>query len=91
MFCRTFENFVLLIHKNKQNEKLVSIYCEEIWKGKYVTVVKWEHIVKKIEDFENHRRFILRCLGKGITPVILKQEHHQYTQCLKLLEKLKDN
>ena len=32
----------------------------------------WEHHVKKLADFKNHRRFTLRCISEKITPVSLK-------------------
>ena len=33
---------------------------------------KWEHLVEKIMDFENHIMFTLRCLKKDITQLSLK-------------------
>ena len=30
----------------------------------------------KICDYKNHRRFSLRCLGKGITPVSIKLKNN---------------
>ena len=33
---------------------------------------KLERAVLKISDYKNHRRFSLRCLGKGVIPVSLK-------------------
>ena len=33
---------------------------------------KWEHLVKKITDFENHRKFTLGCFSKDITQVSIK-------------------
>ena len=33
---------------------------------------EWEHLVRKIMDFSNHRRFMLRCLGAGITPISVR-------------------
>ena len=33
---------------------------------------KWEHHVKKLADFKNHRRFTMRCISQKITPVSLK-------------------
>ena len=32
----------------------------------------WEHHVKKLANFKNHRRFTLRCISQKITPVSLK-------------------
>ena len=33
---------------------------------------KWEKMEGKVSDFKNHRRFSLRCLSQGVTPVSLK-------------------
>ena len=32
----------------------------------------WEKMEGKVSDFKNHRRFLLRCLSHGVTPVSLK-------------------
>ena len=34
----------------------------------------------KICDYENHRRFSLRCLGNGIIPVSIRLKNHVRTQ-----------
>ena len=36
------------------------------------TFRKWERTEKKMADFKNHRRFLLRCLDNNIIPVSLK-------------------
>ena len=46
-------------------------------KGKYgeesVKLLRlWEFTVKKMADHRNHRRFTLRCIKAGITPVSCK-------------------
>ena len=33
---------------------------------------RWEQLEKKIADYCNHRRFMLRCLGQKITPTSLR-------------------
>ena len=33
---------------------------------------QWEKLVVKMADFQNHRRFTLRCLSKGIIPVSIR-------------------
>ena len=33
---------------------------------------KLEKTVLKISDYKNHRRFLVRCLSKGVIPVSLK-------------------
>ena len=37
---------------------------------------RWEHHEKKLADFNNHRRFPLRCLSKKITPVSLSLKNN---------------
>ena len=34
-----------------------------------ILLQKWEGLVRKEAGFVNHKRFTLRCLGAGITPV----------------------
>ena len=34
----------------------------------------------KMCDYENHRRFLLRCLGNGIIPVSIRLKNHVRTQ-----------
>ena len=36
------------------------------------SIRKWEIIVKKMADYRNHRRFMLRCIKASITPVSCK-------------------
>ena len=36
------------------------------------SIRKWEVTVKKMADFRNHRRFMLRCIKASITPVNCK-------------------
>ena len=36
------------------------------------TFRKWEIIVKKMADYRNHRRFMLKCIKASITPVSCK-------------------
>ena len=33
---------------------------------------KWEITIKKMVDYRNHRRFMLKCIKSGITPVSCK-------------------
>ena len=33
---------------------------------------RWEKLEMKVSDFQNHRRFTLRCLSKDLTPVSIK-------------------
>ena len=36
------------------------------------SIRKWEITVKKMADYRNHRRFMLRCIKASITPVSCK-------------------
>ena len=36
------------------------------------TFRQWEKLEIKMAEFKNHRRFTLRCLSKGLTPVSIK-------------------
>ena len=47
--------------------------------------------MKKIVDFENHWRFRLNCLGKGITLVSIKQDTIRTPKNVDNIIKLKDN
>ena len=48
--------------------KLISEYGQES-----VRILRqWGKLEMKMADFKNHRRFTLKCLSKGITPVIFK-------------------
>ena len=48
--------------------KLISEYGQES-----VRILRqWEKLEMKMVDFQNHRRFTLRCLSKGITQVSIK-------------------
>ena len=46
--------------------------CQEYGKESLAIFRKWENLNMKICNYQNHRRFSLRCLGNGITPVSLK-------------------
>ena len=48
--------------------KLISEYGQESIRF----LRQWEKLEMKMVDFQNHRRFMLRCLSKGITPVSIK-------------------
>ena len=40
----------------------------------------WEKWEVKVSDFKNHRRFSLRCLSQGVTPVSLRLKNLLRTQ-----------
>ena len=52
---------------------------------------KWEKLEKKIADFQNHRRFTLRCLSQNITPTSIKLKSNvkipQEAKIIKRVEK----
>ena len=48
--------------------KLISEYGKESVRN----LRKWKKLEMKMADFQNHRRFTLRCLSKGITPISIK-------------------
>ena len=50
------------------NAKLISEYGQESVRF----LRQWEKLEMKMAYFQNHRRFTLRCLSKGITPVSIK-------------------
>ena len=48
----------------------------------------WEKLEMKMVDFKNHRRFSLRCLSKGITPVSVKLKSNAKTpKCIYIVRK----
>ena len=51
---------------------LFQIIAWEYGKESLAIFRKWENLNMKICNYQNHRRFSLRCLGSGITPVSLK-------------------
>ena len=40
----------------------------------------WEKMEGKVSNFKNHRRFLLRCLSQGVTPVSLRLKNLTRTQ-----------
>ena len=48
--------------------KLISEYGQESVRF----LRQWEKLEMKMADFQNHRRFTLRCLSKGLIPVSIK-------------------
>ena len=40
----------------------------ELGKERVILVQQWEHLVKEMGDYGNHRRFLCRFLSAGITP-----------------------
>ena len=58
----------------------MKILEQEYGKNSITTYRKWEKMEGKVSNFKNHRRFLLRCLDKGLVPVSLKLKNHIRTQ-----------
>ena len=55
---------------------------------------KWEITTKKMADYRNHRRFMLKCIKASITPVSCKLKaplHLDQIKVIKSYTKLKNN
>ena len=59
---------------------IIQIINQEYGKEALTIFRKWENLNMKICDYENHRRFLLRCLGNGIIPVSIRLKNHVRTQ-----------
>ena len=59
---------------------IIQIINQEHGKEALTIFRKWENLNMKICDYENHRRFSLRCLGNGIIPVSIRLKNHIRTQ-----------
>ena len=59
---------------------LHNILKNEFGRESVAILLDWEHHVKKLADFKNHRRFTLRCISQKITPVSLKLKRNIPTQ-----------
>ena len=67
-YCSVFEK-ISKINDVKQNEKHPFTFNIRIWKGKcWILIGDGKNLNIKMADFENHRRFSLRCLSKGLIP-----------------------
>ena len=70
-YCSVFEK-ISKINDVKQNEKHPFTFNIRIWKGKCWILSEMGKFEYKMADFENHRRFSLRCLSKGLIPTSVK-------------------
>ena len=59
---------------------IIQIINRECGKEALAIFIKWENLNMKMCDYENHRRFLLRCLGNGIIPVSIRLKNHVRTQ-----------
>ena len=69
-FC-FWESQLIYIKSNRMRNlhaKLISEYGQESVRN----LRWWEKLEMKMADFQNHGRFSLRCLSKGVTPVSIK-------------------
>ena len=70
IFC--YREIELSSHWNnniKQNKKPHPHILKEFGKESVIKLQRWEKIEKKMADFQNHRRFSLRCLKYDVIPV----------------------
>ena len=74
MFCLT----PLYIHPHSPPSH--SIIEKEFGRETVAIFRDWEHHVKKLANFKNHRRFTLRCLSQKITPVSLRLKRNLRTE-----------
>ena len=51
---------------------LIHVLEEKYGKNSIGIFRNWEKMEGKVSNFKNHRRFSLRCLSQGVTPVGLK-------------------
>ena len=59
---------------------LIHILEEKYGKNTIGIFKNWEKMEGKVSDFQNHRRFLLRCLSQGVTPVSLRLKNLTRTQ-----------
>ena len=59
---------------------IIEIINQEYGKEALAIFRKWEKLNMKMCDYENHRRFSLRCLGNDIIPVSIRLKNHVRTQ-----------
>ena len=59
---------------------IIQIINQEYGKEALPIFRKWENLNMKMCNYENHRRFSLRCLGNGIIPVSIRLKNHVRTQ-----------
>ena len=59
---------------------IIQIINREYGKEALAIFRKWENLNMKMCNYENHRRFSLRCLGNGIIPVSIRLKNHVRTQ-----------
>ena len=62
------------MHINKDSN-LISDLRNKYGEESVKSIRKWEIIVRKMADYRNHRRFMLRCIKASITPVSCKLEN----------------
>ena len=75
-----------MLSNRKRN---VHQYIREEYRQENVKILrKLERIEKKMADFKNHRRFLLRCLDNNLIPVSLKLRSNLKTpKAIKIIKK----
>ena len=66
LFCN---REILDSNKSNRMRNISQIINWEHGKEALAIFRKWENLNMKMCDYQNHRRFLLRCLGNGIIPV----------------------
>ena len=59
---------------------IIQIINREYGKEALAIFRKWENLNMKTCNYQNHRRFSLRCLGNGIIPVSIRLKNNVRTQ-----------
>ena len=59
---------------------IIQIINQEYGKEALNIFRKWENLNMKTCDYQNHRRFSLRCLGNDIIPVSIRLKNNVRTQ-----------
>ena len=66
--------------KSNRMRTIIQIINREYGKEALAIFRKWGNFNMKMCDYEDHRRFLLRCLGNGIIPVSIRLKNHVRTQ-----------
>ena len=66
------EKIQLIYIKSNRMRSIHAHIIQEYGQESVKTFRQWEELEMKMAEFKNHRRFILRCLSKGLVPVSIK-------------------
>ena len=70
---------VLFNMYTNKDSNLISNLRNKYGENSVRTFRKWEIITKKMADYRNHRRFMLKCIKASITPVSCKLNPPSFT------------